>query len=177
MQPPWCKIIVGAVLQKCKLRSLLELLPIIWMEVIVGALLQPCGQVTAVTMWTVIIGAHWCNNEWGVHTRSDSCSVCGAAWCATTWLGPVLPAWRAGTRLFGNRALPPPPVDFWRWILCSSMNKNSVFIISDPVYMIKENNMILNVHCHNSTLYTRGAQTAAHEILHVAPLVSLFHNM
>jgi hypothetical protein len=34
------------------------------------------------------------------------------------------------------------------------MNKNSAFIISDLVYMIKKN-MILDVHCHCSTLYTK----------------------
>jgi hypothetical protein len=40
-------------------------------------------------------------------------------------------------------------------IPCISTNKNSTFIILDLVYMIKENNMILNEHCHCSTLYTK----------------------
>jgi hypothetical protein len=40
-------------------------------------------------------------------------------------------------------------------MLCISMNTNSVFIISDVVYMMKKNNMILNVHSHCSTLYTK----------------------
>jgi hypothetical protein len=34
-------------------------------------------------------------------------------------------------------------------------NKNSAFIILDLIYMIKENNMILNEHCHCSTLNTK----------------------
>jgi hypothetical protein len=54
-------------------------------------------------------------------------------------------------------ALPPThPIYFRKLILCSSsLNKDSAFLISDLVHVTKENNMILNVHCHCSTLHTK----------------------
>jgi hypothetical protein len=66
---------------------------------------------------------------------------------------------RTGARVFGALGEPssyaPPPINFRKLILCISVNKNSVFIISDLIYMIKENNMVLNVHCRCSTLYAK----------------------
>jgi hypothetical protein len=59
------------------------------------------------------------------------------------------------------------------------MNKHFAYIISDSVYMIKENNVILNVHYHCSTLNTKCTKrknyTPEFRILLSAPSVQLMY--
>lgn len=71
-----------------------------------------------------------------------------------------VPPYRTSARIFrdlGKQSAcnPPPPKS-----LCISMNKNSAIIISNSHHMRKENNMILNIHYHCSTLYTKCALCA-----------------